>query len=138
MLVYRSEPDSDGNRTVVCDQCGKTRVTNLPVERIRHLCPKRKPGHGPGTHLALMINQMGIKAEGTCACFEKQVRMDYLGSAGCRREWNELYDHLRMAYKSADIATKAGALKRALHYGLPLTISGLLEEAIRRAEEDGQ
>lgn len=137
MMQYTTEPDADGKRWVECDTCDYKLHTTLPPERVHHMCKgKKKRGHGPGTHLAIMLGQMGIKSEGSCGCFEKQVQMDYLGSMGCRKERAKFLEHLKTAYKKADIPTKATALKLAIREGLPLTLGGLLDEAIRRAEED--
>lgn len=141
-MIYRSEPDSEGKRVVACDVCGVEVITEWSAERVRHMCPgattASRRGHGPGWHLATILWQLNIRADGHCNCFEMQVQMDYWGPEGCREHWDEIMSHLQRAYDEASIATKITALKKALSHGLPRTLAGLLTEAIKRSEDDGK
>lgn len=135
MLTYLSEADSDGKRVVVCTRCNYQKLTAWPVERVNHECPGKPPRKGPGTHLEAILRQLQIRVDGPgCRCLEMKVQMDYWGPEGCRQNRETILNHLRKKYNEADIPTKITALRRALSQGLPKTLEGLLDEAIRRSE----
>lgn len=91
----------------------------------------RKPG--PGTHLALMLKTLGIEETTGCGCQSRVRQMDAWGCDGCREYREEIVGWLTEAAWAAKLsAVKAAAL--AVANGLPLTIGGLIDEAIRRAE----
>lgn len=141
MLEYRSDPDEHGQRWVVCPVCGFERLTHWPVEKVRHRCTGSQappPRPGPGWHMAQMLTQLGIRPrEGdSCKCLKQQAKMDRLGASGCRQKFADLLAHLQAQYDDASLATKLQAAALALTGGLPLSLAGLLEEAIRRAEAD--
>lgn len=62
-------------------------------------------------------------------------QMDEWGPAGCREHKEEILAHLRKAYSKTDWATVLKAGMIALAQGLPLTIEGLVDLAIERAEK---
>jgi hypothetical protein len=64
-----------------------------------------------------------------------QAKMDAWGPAGCREHRGEILAHLESAYSSTDWPTVLRAGTLAIAKGLPLTIEGLLAEAMRRAEQ---
>ena len=129
--------DLKGNLLFRCPRCRKL----WPSNRLHVNCIR--PGDtvieyalsaGPGTELRLLFGQLNLHGKDDCGCAGMAAEMDMLGAEGCRAKAAELADRLRQ--KAAEVGWKeklsAGIL--AAWNGLPLTIEGLLEEAIRRAE----
>jgi len=107
----------------------------------RHLCgnsPQRpvtaSPTHGPGTTLKSILSELGIKPTANCGCDAMVAKMNQWGADGCRLHREEILTHLHQAYNVSNILTKLKAGILALGQGLPLTLEGLLDEAIQRAE----
>lgn len=91
------------------------------------------PTEGPGTELKKLFDELGVKPKRSCQCDQRMKEMNQLGVEGCKRSHARILYTLMDAYDEASIATKATALAMALSKGLPLTLEGLLDEAIRRA-----
>lgn len=91
---------------------------------------------GPGTELHKLIAELGITPTPTCPCEQMRLRMNAWGPAGCREHREEILAHMRTAYDEASVVTKLRAGVLALAKDLPLTLAGLLDEAIRRAENN--
>lgn len=133
MLRYDSDADAlSVQRQVVCDRCGLRRLTHHPLARIHHCCSA--PPAGPGTELHNLVAELGITPTATCGCEAMRRQMNDWGPAGCREHREEILAHLRTAYDEASVATKMKAGVLVLAKWLPLTLEGLLDEAIRRAE----
>jgi len=102
------------------------------------------PATGPGTDLKHLIAEFGLKPTTSCACEAMLLQMNAWGVTGCREHRAEILAHLTKAYKSTANLTKlrAGLTALASHATapftggapLPLTLEGLLDEALRRAE----
>jgi hypothetical protein len=125
-----------------CDACLlDTPLLPPPPAKINRNCKQR----GPGTHLASLLGALAIKpskCDGTCD--EWRHQMDVWGADGCRQHRDEILSHLGDAYRTSSLATRVMAGMTAVRLnalamaglsdGSPLTISGLLDEAIRRAD----
>jgi hypothetical protein len=91
------------------------------------------PTSGAGSELKAMTVLIGIPA---CQqCVKEAADMDRQGPIWCREHIEDIV--ARIEKRAADLGWwakgKAGAL--ALKHGLPLSVRGMVEEAIRRAEE---
>jgi len=120
--------------------CATCSVANYPAPQ-REI-PLRSPmtrqhtirPRGPGTHLKIMIYQLGAYRPDGCNCPEWVTKMNAWGPAGCREHLREIIEHLQEARSKIDWDKLFEMLKKALALGLPVTIKGLIREAIRRAE----
>lgn len=94
MLRYTTEPDAAGRRTIVCDDCGYTRNTHWPLERVHHVCavlagPESlitpdeltalKSADQPLTDPTLVGNRL--------ESLFKEVGIPTCGGCGKRRDW---------------------------------------------------
>jgi hypothetical protein len=96
------------------------------------------PNHGPGTELHSMLQTLGFKIGGPgCGngCQAWIDRMNHWGVDGCREHRDEIIDHLERQKDNAALSAKLKAGALALAAGLPLTIGGLVDEAINRANK---
>jgi hypothetical protein len=133
-LIYKTEPDEKGRRHVACEVCNRKWLTHWPIERIHHACESQNPAHGPGTELSVIFRELGITGKCGQGCPEWIAKMNAWLPDGCREHRTEIIEHLTTAYNSADVLTKLKAGANALVKGLPLSLDGLLELAIERAE----
>lgn len=92
------------------------------------------PATGPGTELKKLIGDYGLVPTSSCSCEAMILQMNAWGIAGCQEHRAEILAHLRKAYKSTANFAKLSAGLIAIASGLPLTLEGLLDEALRRAE----
>jgi hypothetical protein len=67
-------------------------------------------------------------------CIELAHKMNAWGVEGCRRRRREIIAHLKVGYGAAPLTAKLLAGAVAIATGLPLTLDGLLDEALRRCE----
>jgi hypothetical protein len=90
----------------------------------------------PGIALMQLLAQIGAapRRKYCRRCIELAHRMNVWGVAGCRRRRRVILAQLKRAYDAAGLLTKLAALGHALSAGLPLTLDGLLDEALRRSE----
>lgn len=108
-----------------------------PAEPI-HLAP---PGYGPGTELRAMLKELGVVEKPNCQCTAKANEMDMGGVGWCRRNRDAIVTFLKAGAESFGWGTVIGAGWRSLTSGLLWSIGvtdpmgGLVDEAIRRAEE---
>lgn len=138
------EPDANGNRRVYCINCGYVTRTSMAWEfgKIYRPCPgaptePHSPtiaNEFPGAELKRLFAGLQITKTDGCNCDEWISRMNAWGIAGCQEHRGEILTHLNKAYKSASNLTKIQAGFAAFSQGLPLTLEGLLDEALRRAE----
>jgi hypothetical protein len=133
------EFQADKPPTVTPAICIACAVRNYPAQqRSIVLRPLRRSPHvphlGPGTHLKIMLAQLGAyQAEG-CNCPAWASQMNAWGAAGCREHLREIIEHLQEARSKITWSALAGMGKKAIALGLPKTIKGLIRESIRRAE----
>lgn len=124
-------------------QYGMTLLSCDPTERTIE--------RGPGHELHLMLEAMGIRPAANCQCIPRARKMDEWGPAKCREEKDTIVSWMKEAYalkveelkkqglgETASTAVKVawGTFKNILS-GFSLravTIEGLIEEAILRAE----
>jgi predicted Fe-S protein YdhL (DUF1289 family) len=92
------------------------------------------PQDGPGSELKKMFDALGIQATSTCQCATRMAEMNTRGVEGCRRTREEILVWMRESYDEAGVLTILRAGANAVAQGLPLTLEGLLELAIERAE----
>ncbi len=93
------------------------------------------PRSGVGTELTAIFKELGIKPTSSCNCNQLAANMDKWGVEGCRGEHRSLLlCSLQKAYGAADWKQKVSAGFAAIAKGLPLTLEGVLDEGIRRAE----
>ncbi len=97
-------------------------------------CSGAGPGYGPGTEIKTMTSQMGVPACMRCAAYA--AKMDLWGVEGCKEHFEEIVAHLEEEAKRLGWFKWVQAGAKAVLNGLPKTPRGLVEEAIRRAEED--
>jgi hypothetical protein len=96
------------------------------------LLPLEIDGGGPGNELAIIIHSLRVgKMAAVCNARRKQMN---LWGAECREHREEILGWLRDAYRQSDPLTKVRAGILAVAYSHPLTLAGLLQLAIERAE----
>jgi len=111
-----------------------------PAQRI-HLAP---PGKGPGSELAKMLETIGVNAAPGCDCKARQAQMDLWGVDGCREHREEIIGWMRDGQGRWGWKDKLKAAALAVTSGLAFKLDvtdpfpSLIDEAIRRAEENGQ
>lgn len=93
--------------------------------------PKRS---GPGTELKKLIAELGITAKSSCGCNKRAAEMDALGVEGVRATREQWIASILDGYHASSWWDVATAAVTAVRLGLPLTVAGLLDEALRRAE----
>jgi len=87
-----------------------------------------------GDALTALLREYGLASKSSCSCKSWAGKMNEWGVAGCREHRAEIVAHLGEAYHSAtwwDTLTAAG---NAAYKSLPLTLGGMVDEAIRRTE----
>jgi predicted Fe-S protein YdhL (DUF1289 family) len=95
------------------------------VTPVRRAC--RMPG--PGWHLKQLLAELGITPKHNCGCEDKAAQMDVWGVAGCVRHREEIIGWLNEAAAKQNWLT----LLQAAWKSGRLTVAGLVDEAIRRA-----
>jgi hypothetical protein len=92
---------------------------------------------GPGAELESMYhNEVGLPPCAECAALAR--KMDAWGPAGCRERLDEIVADINTRAKLVGLIDKARIAGRLFKAGLPLTVRGQVEEAIRRAETEGR
>lgn len=95
------------------------------------------PAYGPGTEIHAMILSLGFSSVGCGGCQGAIDQMNRWGVEGCRvpanRAW--IIDQLNKSAARLGWAAKLSAGVAAVRQGLPLTIPGLVDEAIARASQ---
>lgn len=92
--------------------------------------------HGPGAELKKLFTSLGISKTKDCGCAAMIAQMNVWGVVGCRLPENRLVilDHLQKHYGASSVLTKAKAGAIAWWTETPMTLEGLLDLAIERAE----
>lgn len=99
------------------------------------------PGFGPGTELKIMLSTLGINPSETCDCNGKAVQMDLWGVEGCKENRETIIGWMKDGQKRWGWKDKVAAATKAVLSGLAFKLNvvdpypGLIDEAIRRAEE---
>ncbi len=102
-------------------------------EEAKIVRPLTLPPSGPGTEMAAMLREMGIKKKSGCGCDDWVAKMNAWGVEGCKARRAEIVEHMKKAYDLSDYWTKAKAAALAWLNGLPMSLDGLTDEAILRA-----
>jgi hypothetical protein len=136
------ETGADGRTLHRCLVCGKeARYRTADPASVGMQCGGKALPHGPGTALAAVFKQLGIKRKSGCGCREMIREMNALGVDGCRRERDSLAARLRSRAALFEWQEKAVAAVKAAASGLALRISwadpfpGLVDLVIHRAEQ---
>lgn len=109
-----------------------------PISAAYDRPPRREPipTAGPGTELKKLLLQMGIEQKPGCSCRRLMSQMNVWGIAGSREESNRARTLADMRANKDKWGWgsyfKAGII--AIWSGLPLTLEGLYDEAVRLAE----
>lgn len=132
--------DGKGRPAVRCKRegCGNSAPTKgQPVTaRCKSPSAPQRPMpllRGPGTELARLIAELGVKERDGCRCRAWAVKMNAWGPDGCLVHRKEILAHLRAAYAGASWAEAFVAGGRAVLLGLPLSVEGLLALAVERS-----
>ena len=131
-IHYLSEPDECGKRLIRCD-CGFERLTNYPIERVRHMCPLK----GPGYHLKLILKDAGATPDRRCHCMERAQSMDAWGPEGCVQNREVIIKWMKEAAFSRWFAEQARigwALAKEPWFNSLDPFGSIVDEAIRRAQ----
>ena len=143
---YRT-PNPDHSGWIYCAN-GETRsldARGLPQVICQRVCqlhgdrnwrfPGQIPAHGPGTELKAILTLLGFASSLGCNCESLVMQMNAWGPEGCREHKAKIIAWLEQQRAKQGWRLLLKALVRAKRNGLPLTVAGLVEEAICRAEE---
>lgn len=92
------------------------------------------PQFGPGAELKAILNQMGAMKYDGCQCPAWVSKMNRWGVAGCKEHFDEIVAHLADERSKVEWRRLISMGRLAVIYGLPVTIRGLVKQAIARAE----
>jgi hypothetical protein len=124
----------EGKRFVLrCRHC--RRVVRSPVETgVRAMCGAVALQPRPGHELFHLFRELRIKPKKGCECAALRAEMNRLGVAGCREQREELLARLRDNAALYGLGEWAAAGWQAIKQDKPITLGGLLDLAIERAE----
>lgn len=92
-------------------------------------------GQGTGTELLMMLKTMGAQ---DCERCENYARwMNAIGPDACEHKRNEIIGHLEDERRQLGWLDQLFMGGKAALHGLPLTVGGLVDEAIKRARAKG-
>lgn len=100
------------------------------------------PTTGPGAKLEEIFVQIGVPYYEDCGCRAYARQMDGWGIQGCRERFDEIVTRLRVTADKYSMLQRFEAVIRAASTGLAFRLNpfdpfpSLLEEALRRAEQD--
>jgi hypothetical protein len=101
-----------------------------------------RAGAGPGSHLWLLLEGIGVKHSPKCKCVAFARQMNAWGPQGCKARRAEIVENMRTNAEAYGWRTLATATAKAVLTGLawrlnPLDLYGsLVDEAIRRSEAE--
>ena len=98
------------------------------------------PNYGPGTELHLILDKLGFRLDPKnlgCKCQAMIDKMNRWGVKGCRDHKAEIAKHLNEQKHLTPMKEKINAGILAWTAGLPMTVDGMIDEAIARAEKKG-
>jgi hypothetical protein len=87
-----------------------------------------------GDALTALLQEYGLAAQSSCSCKSWAGKMNEWGVAGCQSHRAEIVAHLGEAYHAATWWQTLTAAGNAAYKSLPLTLGGMVDEAIRRTE----
>lgn len=96
------------------------------------LASNTSKGFGPGTELARIFGSVG--ASSCQQCTDLARRMDDWGVAGCKEHRAEIVADIESRSNKVSLQDMVKLGAKLFTSGLPLSIGGLVDEAIRRAE----
>jgi hypothetical protein len=122
----------DGDRFLHrCPKCGA-------VVRSRYRDPAKRHREcrvvGVGDCFVAITRELGVKPASGCDCAKLRSEMNQLGPDKCRERKSGLVARLQRNAAKYGLGEWAAAGWSALWQGKPLTLSGLLDLAIQRAE----
>jgi hypothetical protein len=100
------------------------------IDRPKQATPK----HLVGTELTKLIAEYGIKPVKSCGCDSWKQKLNEWGVEGCVSNRQAIIAHLGEAYHAATWWQTLTAAGNAAFKSLPLTLGGMVDEAIRRSE----
>jgi hypothetical protein len=100
------------------------------IDRPKQAAPK----HLVGDELKSLLKKYGLKPVKSCGCDSWAAKMNEWGIEGCSLHRAEIIAHLNMAYQAATWWDTIRAAGNAVMKDLPLTLGGMVDEAIRRTE----
>lgn len=126
----------DGDRYIHrCPVCGAEARSKYRDPAMRkQLCGVVRTGRGVGDHLFDVLKEIGVKPASGCDCEKLRREMNQLGTDGCRERKSGLVMRLQRNAGKYGIGEWASAGWSALWQGKPLSLAGLLDLAIERAE----
>ena len=92
------------------------------------------PSQLVGDVMTSLLKEYGLAAKSTCSCKSWAGKLNEWGVAGCREHRAEIIAHLNEAYHAATWWDTFKAAGSAVYHSLPLTLGGMVDEAIRRTE----
>jgi len=102
---------------------------------VNHTPPTQAaPSQLVGDALTALLREYGLAAKSSCSCKSWAGRLNEWGVAGCREHRAEIIAHLAEAYHAATWWDTFRAAGSAVYHSLPLTLGGMVDEAIRRTE----
>jgi len=87
-----------------------------------------------GDALTALLREYGIKPVKSCGCDSWKQKLNEWGIDGCMSNRQAIIDHLSDAYHSSTWWQTLTAAGNAVYHSLPLTLGGMVDEAIRRTE----
>jgi hypothetical protein len=116
--------------------CAEMRGETKPPPKPFKLNPPTQatPSQLVGDALTALLREYGLAAKSTCSCKSWAGKMNEWGVAGCREHRAEIVAHLAEAYHAATWWDTFKAAGSAVYHSLPLTLGGMVDEAIRRTE----
>lgn len=87
-----------------------------------------------GDELTKLIKEYNLTPKKSCGCDSWAAQMNEWGSEGCSLHRAEIIAHLNEAYHAATWWETLTAAGSAAYKSLPLTLGGMVDEAIRRTE----
>lgn len=99
------------------------------IDRPKQATPK----HLVGDELKSLLKEYGIKPIKTCGCDSWAAKMNEWGSEGCSLHRAEIIAHLNTSYHASTWWDTFRAAGNAVIKDLPLTLGGMVDEAIIRA-----
>jgi len=130
-------PRGDGTSDYACPHCPQVHRFASGLARAKRTCLAEPPPPGPGTHLAWLIKELGIRPAGDCGCIEFAAEMDRWD--GCQQRRAEIVDRLKSKLPEVTWRKRWGAgwqllSKHASWFRVCDPFGSIVDEAIRRAE----
>ena len=111
------------------------RKQEKPRKPYKLIKPKQAaPTQLVGDSLTALIREYGIKPVKSCGCDSWKQKLNEWGIEGCMSNRQAIIDHLSDAYHAATWWQTLTAAGNAAYKSLPLTLGGMVDEAIRRTE----